>query len=127
MPREERVVQSKMIEKGRAAVRNVLLVVVAALLGAVSLLVLVGAAVLVLGSAIPMWISAVVIGGVIGGAAYGLFRKASSSLRSVDLMPHKTFASLRNNRAWAKDEIDATRDQISATLDEVRRRLVPPT
>lgn len=116
----------EMVEKARAAARNVILVGVAALLGSVSLVVLAGALVVALGSVVPMWVSALVIASLVGGAGYALYRKASSALRAVDLMPHETFASLKDNRAWAKDELDATREQISATLGEVRRRLEPP-
>ncbi len=116
----------EMVEKARAAARNVILVGVAALLGTVSLLVLVGALVLALGIVVPMYGAAFALAVLIGGAGYALYRTASSSLRAVDLMPHETFASLKDNGAWAKDEIGATRDQISATMGEVRRRLTPP-
>lgn len=116
----------EMVEKARAAGRNLILVGVAALLGTVSLLVLAGALVVALGSVVPMWASALLIAGLTGAAGYALYRKASSALRAVDLMPHETFASLKDNRAWAKDEVEATREQISATMGEVRRRLEPP-
>ena len=116
----------EMVGKARAATRNVLLVGVSALLGTVSLLIFAGALVLSLGAIVPMWVSALVIAVVIGSAGYALFRKASSALRTVDLIPHETFASLEDNSTWAKGEIDATRDQISATMGEVRRRLKPP-
>ncbi|CAN5882069.1 hypothetical protein BH11MYX3_BH11MYX3_19000 [soil metagenome] len=112
--------------KAHAAARNVILVGVAALLGSVSLIVLAGALALALQSIIPIWVAALAIAAVIGGAGYALFRKASAELRAVDLLPHETFASLKGDGVWAKGEIDATREQISTTMTEVRRRLDPP-
>lgn len=116
----------EMVEKARSAGKNVLLVGVAALLCTVSLLVLAGALVLALGSVVPMWLSALLIAALVGGLGYVVFRRASSSLRAIDLMPHETFASLKDNSLWAREEFDATREQISSTMGEVRRRLAPP-
>jgi len=117
---ELRAAAAEMVDRVRAAVRNLLLVMVAALLAVVALLVLIGALVLALGEVIPMWVSALTIGGVIALAAYGLYRKAIGALRTVDLLPHATFASLRDHRAWAKEEVAATRERLASTMSETR-------
>lgn len=116
----------EMTQKARQAGRSAILVGVGTLLGAVSVLVLAGGLVLALGSALPMWLSAVVMALVIGGAAYLAFQRGTSALRCIELLPTETLASLGDDRIWAKDQIEATREQMSTTLGEVRRRLRPP-
>lgn len=117
---------NEMGEKARHAGRNVILVGVGVLLGAVSLLVFAGFLVLALGSVVPMWISAGVIAIVIGGAGYAAFRRGVTALRSIELLPTETFASLKADGTWAQEQFEATRDQMATTLGEVRRRLRPP-
>ncbi|HEY5935298.1 MAG TPA: phage holin family protein [Kofleriaceae bacterium] len=117
---------NEMGEKARYAGRNAILVGVGALLGAVSLLVFAGFLVLALGSVLPMWTSALVIAVVIGGAGYAVFRRGVTALRSIELLPTETFASLKDDGTWAKEQIEATRDQMATTIGEVRRRLQPP-
>jgi uncharacterized membrane protein YqjE len=120
------LVGEEMTQKARDAGKNAIFVGIGALLVAVSLLVLVGAVVLALGSVVPMWISALVIAALIGTAGVVAFGRGVAALRSIDLLPTETFASLKEDGAWAKEQIGATRDQMAATLGEVRRRLEPP-
>jgi Putative Actinobacterial Holin-X, holin superfamily III len=120
------LVGEEMTHKARDAGKHAILVGIGALLAAVSLLVFVGAVVLGLGSILPMWISALVIAALIGTAGVVAFGRGVAALRSIDLMPTETFASLKADGAWAKQQIGATRDQMAATLGEVRRRLEPP-
>jgi hypothetical protein len=116
----------EMAGKARDAATNTLRIGASALLGAVSLLVLAGALVLALGTAVPMWTSALAIAAVIGGAGYVVFRRAVSALRAIDPLPSETFASLHDDGTWAREQIEATRDHMTTALVEVRRRLRPP-
>ncbi|HEY4241825.1 MAG TPA: phage holin family protein [Kofleriaceae bacterium] len=117
---------SEMAEKAHRAGRNALLVGVGILLGAVSLLVVAFGLVLVLGSVLPMWLSAFAIAGLIGAFGYVAFRRGSSALRPMDLLPTETFESIQEDGTLVKREIEATRDQMSSTFGEVRKRLTLP-
>jgi hypothetical protein len=116
----------EMAQKARHAGRNAILVGAGVLLGAVSLLVFAGFLVIALGSIMPMWSSALVIAVVIGAAGLTMFRRGTAALRSIDLLPTETFASLKEDGTWAKEQIEATREQMTTTIGEVRRRLRPP-
>jgi hypothetical protein len=117
---------AEMTQKARDAGKNAILVGIGALLGTVSLLVLVAAVILALGSIVPMWVSAFVIAGLIGAAGLVTYSRGVTVLRTIHLLPTETIASLKADRAFAKDQIGATRDQMAATLAEVRHRLQPP-
>ena len=111
--------------KARDAAKQASLVVVGGALGVVSVLILAGALVLALANAVPLWMSAVIIAGVLGGLAYAVIRSGWSALRAISIMPTETFASLHEDKLWAKQQIASTRDQMAATLSEVRSRLKP--
>jgi hypothetical protein len=117
---------SEMEGKARDAATNVGRMIVGGALAVVAVLVLTGALVLALASVLPLWASAGIIAAVLGGSAYAIFRRGWSELRAMSIMPTETFASLQDDRLWAKDQIESTRDQMSATLSEVRSRLKPP-
>lgn len=118
---------SEMERKARDAARNAMLCAVGVLLGGVALLVLTGALVLALGDTVPMWMSAAIVAGVLGVSGLAMYRAGRSALGAMTLMPTETFASLRADGAWAKQEIGATRDQMSATMTELRCRLALAT
>jgi Putative Actinobacterial Holin-X, holin superfamily III len=116
---------AEMERKAHDAARNVGHLVIGTVLGTASVLVLTTALVLALATVIPAWASALVIAAGLGGAAYATFRSGWLALRAMSIMPTETFASLRDDRLWAKQQIESTRDQMSATLGEVRTRLKP--
>ena len=101
---------------------------VGALLGAVSLVVLVAALVLALGSAVPMWASALIVAVVAAVAGRIVFRRGATALRAISIVPVETIASLKDDETWVKQQIETTRDQMTTTIGEVRRRLelAPP-
>jgi Putative Actinobacterial Holin-X, holin superfamily III len=117
---------AEMEGKARDAATNLGRMVVGGALGVVSVLVLTGALVLALASVLPLWASAGTIAVVLGGSGYAIFRRGCSELRAISIMPTETFASLQDDRLWAKEQIESTRDQMTATLSEVRSRLKPP-
>ena len=116
---------AEMERKARDVATNVGRMVLGGALGAVSVLVLAGALVLVLASVLPLWVSAGIIAAALGASAYAIFRRGWSALRAMSIMPTETFASLHDDRLWAKEQIESTRDQMTATLSEVRSRLKP--
>jgi hypothetical protein len=109
---------AEMERKARDVATNVGRMVLGGALGAVSVLVLAGALVLVLASVLPLWVSAGIIAAALGASAYAIFRRGWSALRAMSIMPTETFASLHDDRLWAKE-------QIESTLSEVRSRLKP--
>jgi xanthine/uracil permease len=69
------------------------------------LLAIVAAAVIGLGSAIPMWLSALVIGLVVAGIGYALVRSGLGGLAAIDPAPQQTIDSLKEDKEWLKDQM----------------------
>jgi cytochrome c biogenesis protein CcdA len=95
----------EMTHKATYAGKQATFVAAGGLLGVVSLLTLVGALVVGLGTIIALWLSALIVGVVIGAIAYGVAAKGIAALRKLDLKPQHTLHSLEENKSWAQRQI----------------------
>lgn len=69
-------------------------------------LALVAAAILGLGEAgLPWWLSALLVGAVVGGIGYLLVERARSAIKRTDVAPRRTAETLKENREWAKEQL----------------------
>ncbi len=60
------------------------------------------AAVFLLGTAIPMWISALIVGVVVLGVGYFLVQKGITDLKKTDFTPRETISTLKGDKEWLK-------------------------
>ncbi len=65
-------------------------------------LAVVAAAVFLLGTAIPMWISALIVGVVVLGVGYYLVQRGISDLKKTDFTPRETISTLKGDKEWLK-------------------------
>ena len=63
------------------------------------------AVILGLGQLMPLWLSALVVGLVIGAIGYLLIQKGRNNLKQADLTPRESIESLKEDTEWAKDQI----------------------
>jgi uncharacterized membrane protein YqjE len=91
-----RELSQKATHAGRYSVR----VLAGATLGLVALMTLVGAIVLVVAYAIPLWASALTVAVVLAAIAYGLARSGVNAIKRTDLRPTETIASLKEDKTW---------------------------
>jgi hypothetical protein len=63
------------------------------------------AVVLALGSFVPMWASAFVIGLVAVGGGYLLARRGLTALRGLDPVPQETLETLKADKGWMKEQL----------------------
>jgi hypothetical protein len=68
-------------------------------------LVFLAAVVLGFGEFMPLWLSALLVGLVVGAIGYFIIQKGRSDLKRADLTPHETLESLKEDTEWAKDQI----------------------
>lgn len=66
----------------------------------------IGAAViLLLATVMPAWLSALIVGVVVGVVGWMLISKAAAALRRTELKPRETVQSLKEDAQWIKDQI----------------------
>jgi len=101
---EVRLAKAEMALKARNAGRSVLLVAAGGGLCAIGILALVAAAIAALDLAVPMWLSALLVGLVLLLAGYLVLHLGLQKLRQIEPLPEQTLASIRENVAWAKEQ-----------------------
>ena len=102
---EVQLATSELTQKAASVGRPSIRVLVGATLGVVSLMAVVGAIVLVLAFWIPLWASALVVGGVLGAIAYGVANSGLTAIKRLDLRPTQTIASLKDDKTWLTQQL----------------------
>jgi len=67
-------------------------------------LAVVAAIILGLGLLIPLWLSALIVGLVVGGIGYVLLQQGLSALKRADLKPRQTIETLKEDKEWVKEQ-----------------------
>jgi hypothetical protein len=54
---------------------------------------------------VPLWASALIVGGIVAVVGYLLVQKGISALKQQDLTPRQTIQSIKEDTQWAKEQI----------------------
>jgi uncharacterized BrkB/YihY/UPF0761 family membrane protein len=98
---ELRLAQSEVSEKFKQAQTGVYAIVTGLLVAFCALLVLLQALVIALSNAMPPWMAAVIVGGVLAIIAFALIRQGRENLKARNLIPER---SLRVGRKTLESE-----------------------
>jgi hypothetical protein len=102
---EVRLAQVEMTEKAAYAGKQAALVGAGGALGIVGMLSLVAALILGLGTLIPLWTSALLVGLVFVIAAVALAEIGVQRLKQIDPKPRQTIYELKETSAWAQRQL----------------------
>lgn len=67
-------------------------------------LALIAGVILGLGTLIPLWLSAIIVGLVVAGVGYTTLQRGREGLKRADLTPRQTLETLKEDTAWVKDQ-----------------------
>lgn len=102
---EVQLAKTELSQKAAFAGKNAGVVGAGALVGVVAMITFAGALTLLLGLAMPLWASALIVTAVFGLVAYLLVRKGLSAFDANKLKPTQTIASIQDNRQWAQKQL----------------------
>ena len=102
---EMKLATAEMSAKAKSAGKDAALIGAGGALAHAGLLVILAAIVLGLGTLIPMWAAALLVGLVVIGAGYALVQTGLTALRRIDPVPQQTVATIREDKQWAKKEL----------------------
>ena len=54
---------------------------------------------------VPWWLSALIVGLVVGGVGYFLIQKGRDALKQESLAPRQTINTLKEDAQWAKEQV----------------------
>jgi cytochrome c biogenesis protein CcdA len=102
---EVKLAGTELSEKAAEVAKKSAIVGIGALLGMVSLLVLAAALVLGLGRVVPLWASALIVGGALAVVAFLVASAGLRALKNTQLRPVETLASMQENKRWMTKQI----------------------
>jgi hypothetical protein len=101
---EIHLASTEMGQKAKSAVVDLKFVAMGGALAHAGLLCLIAGVILGLGTIVPMWISAIVIGLGVTGGGYALLRTGVKALRELDPVPKRTVQTLQQYKAQMKEQ-----------------------
>lgn len=103
--KEMELAKTEMTDKATKAGKNVGFLAVGGAVAYAGALALIAGVILLLGNAISLWLSALIVGLLVAGVGYFLIQKGLTALKTMDMVPHQTIESLKEDKEWAKDQI----------------------
>lgn len=102
---EVALAQVEITKKATSVGKNVGYLVVGGAVGYAAALALIAALIIGLSNFIPAWAAALIVGVVIGAAAFMMISSALAALKRTDLTPHETVESLKEDAQWLKNQV----------------------
>ena len=102
---EVALAQAELTSKATTAGKNVGFLVMGGAVAYAGMLAIVAGVIMGLAYFIPAWIAAILVGAVIGVAAYILISSALTALKNADLKPNETVDSLKEDAQWLKNQV----------------------
>jgi len=103
--KEIELAKTEMTDKAGKVGKNVASLAIGGAVAYAGALALIAGVILLLGTAIPLWVSALIVGLVVAGVGYFLIQKGLTALKQIDVVPRQTIETLKEDKEWAKDQI----------------------
>lgn len=97
--------KAEMSEKISRAESGLVLLVAGGLVAFAGVVVLLGAAVTALALVLPLWMSALIVGGAVVVIGLGMLQKGRSDIKPANLALHQTARTLRDDKNFVKEHI----------------------
>jgi hypothetical protein len=102
---EVALAQTELTQKATRAGKNVGYLAVGGFVAYAAMLAVLAGIIMLLGLVIPVWLSAIIVGLVVGGIGYFLISSALSELRKTDPVPRDTVETIKEDAQWLKNQV----------------------
>jgi uncharacterized membrane protein len=102
---EVELAKAEMSEKVSHFSRDVVKIAAGAIVGFVAFQVLIATAILALALIIPAWLSALIVGVVLGIVGYAVLRNGLNDLQKRSVVPERTIESFKEDRQWVQNRM----------------------
>lgn len=102
---EVALAQAELTNKAVSVGKNVGFLAVGGLVAYAAVLAILAAIIVGLGHFIPLWLSALIVGMVVGIIAFLLISAALKALKNTDLKPTQTVDTLKEDAKWLKNQV----------------------
>lgn len=97
--------QTELTQKATTTGKNVGFLVVGGAVGYAALLAILAAVIIGLGAVVPLWLSALIVGIVVGIVAAVLIFSSINKLKNMSLAPQQTIETLKEDAQWLKKQV----------------------
>jgi hypothetical protein len=97
--------RAELVDRAARMSSGAALVAIGAGLAFAALLALAAAAILAIALVLPAWAAALIVGGVLLAAALAFILKGRGDLAAKNLVPKRTIKTLREDAAWAREQM----------------------
>ncbi len=101
---EVALAQAEITQKATSVGKNVGYLMVGGAVGYAALLAVIAAVIIGLANFIPAWAAALLVGAIVGIAAYMMISAALAALKKMDLAPRETIETLKEDAQWLKKQ-----------------------
>lgn len=101
---EVALAQAEITQKATSVGKNVGYLMVGGAVGYAALLAVIAAVIIGLANFIPAWAAALLVGTIVGIAAYMMISAALAALKKMDLAPRETIETLKEDAQWLKKQ-----------------------
>lgn len=102
---EVALAQAEITKKATSVGKNVGFLVIGGAVGYAAALAVIAAVIIALANFIPPWAAALIVGVVVGIAAYIMISSALAALKKTDLTPRETVETLKEDAQWLKNQV----------------------
>jgi len=103
---EVALARTEITDKATRVGKDVAMLAVGGLVAYAGLLAIIAAVIVLMADrGVPLWASALIVGGIIAVIGYVLVQRGISALKQQDLTPSQTIASLKEDTNWAKEQV----------------------
>ena len=100
---EIQLAKVEMSQKAAQAGRDAGMVAAGGTLAHAGLLAVIAGIILALGTLIPLWVSALIVGGIVLAAGAALARSRMRAMKRIDPAPRQTLETLKEDARWARE------------------------
>jgi hypothetical protein len=98
--------RTELTEKASRVGKDVAMLAAGGLVAYAGLLAIIAAVIfLIADRGVPLWASALIVGGIVAVVGYLLIQRGISALKQQDLTPRQTTQSIKEDTQWAKEQI----------------------
>lgn len=103
--KEVELAKVEMTAKAKVAGRDAALVAGGGSIAMLGVMALLAALILALGTLIPLWVAALVVGAVVSGIGGALAVTGIRAFKGISAAPRETMQTLEENKRWLKEQV----------------------
>lgn len=102
---EVALAQTELTQKATRVGKNVGYLAVGGFVAYAAMLAVLAGIIMLIGLVIPVWLSAIIVGLVVGGIGYFMISSALGELRNTDPVPRDTVETIKEDAQWIKNQV----------------------